>query len=362
MRSNSSRLWCIFEIAAFRHANPTGKFRVAPLYVESTACAFLLFSYFIGFLFYGMSVYLRRRPTILETVIAVSPTAFLLHGLRWNNNSKTKLFSELKNFKLDQVHCSEDFDREYVLSAIASWYGSAEDFENHVRGQLSLEIASSVRRTSIPASHCFLQTTLSVAQGLQPFVSIWKCGASSDFLLRYLIAAVLAQCVFWIPVTYKLVFYLCHRFSEPVGGRLGNALQSLLIFLCWLATYAVGYVASILAYERGMEASVGLALVALVVACLVFRSSFVSRLEWTHDGFPKGTCFLDKTHVPTRQFAEPMGLWSLVHGIPCSTFRLGNVVGILNVTFQSALQHAVSCMVSVTVSPFFGWTCGSSWR
>ena len=26
MRSNSSRLWCIFEIAAFRHANPTGKF------------------------------------------------------------------------------------------------------------------------------------------------------------------------------------------------------------------------------------------------------------------------------------------------------------------------------------------------
>lgn len=158
-----SRLWCIFEIAAFRHANPTGKFRVAPLYVESTACAFLLFSYFIGFLFYGMSVYLRRRPTILETVIAVSPTAFLLHGLRWNNNSKTKLFSELKNFKLDQVHCREDFDREYVLSAIASWYGSAENFEDHVRGQLSLEIASSVRRTSIPASHCFLQATLSVA-------------------------------------------------------------------------------------------------------------------------------------------------------------------------------------------------------
>ena len=252
--------------------------------VESTACAFLLFSYFIGFLFYGLSVYLRRRPTILETVIAVSPTAFLLHGLRWNNNSKTKLFSELKNFKLDQVHCREDFDREYVLSAIASWYGSAENFEDHVRGQLSLEIASSVRRTSIPASHCFLQATLSVAQGLQPFVSIWKCGASSWLLVE--VPDCSRACAMRVLASGDLQvrFLFVRSLSEPVGGRLGNALQSLLIFLCWLAIYAVGYVASILAYEHGMEASIGLALVAFVVACLVFRSSlnsFVFGSEWT---------------------------------------------------------------------------------
>ena len=32
-----SRLWCVFELAAYRKANPDGKIRLAPLFVERQA-------------------------------------------------------------------------------------------------------------------------------------------------------------------------------------------------------------------------------------------------------------------------------------------------------------------------------------
>lgn len=267
---NPSRLWCIFEIAAFRHANPNGRLRLAPLYIESTACAFWLFAYCLGFVFYGMAVWLQRRPSIVETMICFLPSAFLFHALRRNNNSKNKLFSDLRNFRLDRVHCSEEFDKEYVFSAISKWYGSTEAFEEHVRGQLCSEIVSNLKCTYVPASHCFLQATFTTAQGLTSFLSIWKCGAPVDYLLIYLIATILAQCCLWLPVTFKLAFYLCDRFSAPVGGRLCNAFQSFAIYVCWFVVYGVGYQASILAGDSGMGASIVLALVASVVACLTF--------------------------------------------------------------------------------------------
>ncbi|CAE7357592.1 unnamed protein product, partial [Symbiodinium pilosum] len=30
-----SRLWCVFEVAAYRTANPSGKITLAPLFVEA---------------------------------------------------------------------------------------------------------------------------------------------------------------------------------------------------------------------------------------------------------------------------------------------------------------------------------------
>ena len=32
-----SRLWCVFELAAYRKSNPDGKIRLSPLFVERQA-------------------------------------------------------------------------------------------------------------------------------------------------------------------------------------------------------------------------------------------------------------------------------------------------------------------------------------
>ena len=44
-----SRLWCIFELAAFRKCNPQGKITLKPLFVETCVAVGLVFVYLLNF-------------------------------------------------------------------------------------------------------------------------------------------------------------------------------------------------------------------------------------------------------------------------------------------------------------------------
>ncbi|CAE7021679.1 unnamed protein product, partial [Symbiodinium sp. CCMP2456] len=98
-----SRLWCVFELAAYRHANPTGRIRLTPVFIEVGLLSLILGSYFAAFLFFA--VFAARLALALRPVafaIALVPVYVLMHVMRVNTRAKHRLISELKGFDLTQ--------------------------------------------------------------------------------------------------------------------------------------------------------------------------------------------------------------------------------------------------------------------
>ncbi|CAE7345940.1 Calmodulin, partial [Symbiodinium pilosum] len=246
-----SRLWCVFELAAYRKANPTGKITFVPLYIESVTCAYLFFGYILAFVFHTISALLERRPSVVEALAAFAPGIALFHALRKLSMARVKLFSDMEHFDMDDVKCSEEFDREFVLTAINDWYGSSEAFVAYVRGPLRTEMSKMVLKASTPWSYCLLITTSSVCQAMTALLSLWKCGTPADVCLSYMLAHVVAQGLVYYMLTMKLTLHLCDRFAAPWRAGLCNVMQSCLIFICWLVAFTAGDVVARIAYKAG---------------------------------------------------------------------------------------------------------------
>ncbi|CAE7569258.1 unnamed protein product, partial [Symbiodinium sp. CCMP2456] len=87
-----SRLWCVFEIAAYRKVNPRGQVVLAPLFLERMVLLTLITSYGIAGLLWTLGVQ-SYNDTIYA--LSLSPMLLLIHALRRNATGKTKLFEEL---------------------------------------------------------------------------------------------------------------------------------------------------------------------------------------------------------------------------------------------------------------------------
>ena len=64
--------------------------------------------------------------------------------------ARVKLFSDMEHFDIKDAKCSEEFDREFVLTAINEWYGNSEAFVECVRGPLRWEMSKMVLQASTP--------------------------------------------------------------------------------------------------------------------------------------------------------------------------------------------------------------------
>ena len=117
-------------------------------YIESVTCAYLFFGYILAFVFHTISALLERRPSVVEALAAFAPGIALFHALRKLSMARVKLFSDMEHFDMDDVKCSEEFDREFVLTAINDWYGSSEAFVAYVRGPLRTEMSKMVLKAS----------------------------------------------------------------------------------------------------------------------------------------------------------------------------------------------------------------------
>ncbi|CAE7319309.1 unnamed protein product [Symbiodinium pilosum] len=168
---------------------------------------------------------------------------------------RVKLFSDMEHFDINDAKCTDEFDREFVLTAINEWYGNSEAFVEYVRGPMRMEMSKMVLQASTPWSHCLLITTACVCQTLTALLSLWKCGSPVDVCLSYLLSTVIGQSFFFYMLTIKLSLHLCDRFAAPLRSGFCNILQSCLIFSCWLVAVTAGDILSRLAYKAGIAAS-----------------------------------------------------------------------------------------------------------
>ena len=268
-----SRLWCIFELAAYRFANPQGKITMAPLFVESILLTLLvgiqvsMDGSFVGTALRSRGEY-KALHTVLTSLFCTLPLLGIIHVLRKETRAKRQLLLDLESFTLDGAECASDFDRAFILSAIDQWYGSAEAFAKYVRGPLRTELLQNNAATVPPA---YLMTCVVSLASIHTelFLALVKGGAPLKCILTLLMGLMVGTVAYQL-TCFKLMLELSERLAEPCHAIL-DPLQT---FFIWLATWVLlvlGVSATLALLSRPNVLPLALL---VVVECLVFLASF----------------------------------------------------------------------------------------
>eukprot|EP00439_Symbiodinium_sp_Y106_P086835 s558_g36.t1 len=199
-----SRLRCIFELAAYRTANPEGKITLAPLYVEQIVAVILICAYGMAATF----VIARERFRVAVYGVAALPALVVVHMLRkvfqdrqqlvsdlhsFDSQSKTKTFAPsdvaLWLVDLDAVRCRDDFDREFIHTAILKWYGSKDSFREFVQGPLRQELDRKGSRIHLSGPYLALLVLVAMTPGLEFTLAIHGANAPLRSILANVVAA-----------------------------------------------------------------------------------------------------------------------------------------------------------------------------
>ncbi|CAK9070872.1 Probable flavin-containing monooxygenase 1, partial [Durusdinium trenchii] len=189
-----SRLWCVFELAAFRKASPQGKITLSPLFIEAAvACVWILFYVtstisLISFTYSGESA--EYVGIFLNTI----PVLVAAHILRVNFLSKHKLLSDLETFDLSTTECSSDSDREFISRAITKWYGSSADFTAFVQDDLRRELVTPILSSSMPLVYYLFIITPKLAANLEILLALLRGGVPGESIAAHAMGALLGYC------------------------------------------------------------------------------------------------------------------------------------------------------------------------
>mmetsp|Transcript_21028 Transcript_21028/g.49340 ORF Transcript_21028/g.49340 Transcript_21028/m.49340 type:complete len:631 (-) Transcript_21028:259-2151(-) len=252
-----SRMWCIFELAAYRKANPAGRITLAPIFIEHSVhlVAVSLWGCVIcywGALAFDLTeVYGFLVGLLLPLGIALLPVACIVHGLRYFFCAKHRLFQDLRRFKLESAECSEEFDAMFVHTAIQSWYGSTASFEHFVQETLVQEIPE----VTISPGYCLLLATIPVTGALEECMATQRGGAPTDVVLSSLIGHVYGVTLCWVMVCLKLLYHLCDRFAMPFEPGLCNYMRTLAVYVMVGLTFLAGAIVGEVSYRYSLLAS-----------------------------------------------------------------------------------------------------------
>ncbi|CAE7194795.1 unnamed protein product [Symbiodinium microadriaticum] len=241
-----SRLWCIFELAAYRKVNPDGIIRFRPLFVERTASVLLVSCLSFGFFVLGRSgsgsqvmLYIAYAWTFITNWIAVAV-------LRSNYREKHQLLRELQQFDLNKVSCRQEFDRQFIHAAISKWYGSKEDFTQFVRQELRRDLEPCLA-TRFPMRYLLLLCAAFSSTSLEYVLALWKGGAPTECILSFAVAVLLGVNVFVLAGICIAMNYLSDRFAAQRFGRL-DQVQALLIVMPLAAAFGAANFLGHMAY------------------------------------------------------------------------------------------------------------------
>eukprot|EP00438_Fugacium_kawagutii_P011700 Skav231755 [mRNA] locus=scaffold695:45352:46971:- [translate_table: standard] len=281
-----SRLWCVFELAAYRKVNPEGRIIIAPIKDESCACMMFLWWQLSTM---GLWICIVRSdasdggnliPMVTVLVAACTLIPASAYVIWHNHKNSARLRSQLANFDVMNVDCSNDFDREWIHDAIITWYGSLEAFSAHVRGPLSQEVLDLMRvGGSLSYHYVILPLCPLIALSLDNTVALCKAGAPTKAVVTFFFNQVVALdllflpalAIFFIWIT-KTGLWLGNRRCKPLALEIGSILS---LCLCFGAAGAlVGIVFS--------RRSLLMTLFWNLFACLF--AGFVRRHCWRSEG------------------------------------------------------------------------------
>mmetsp|Transcript_60135 Transcript_60135/g.140544 ORF Transcript_60135/g.140544 Transcript_60135/m.140544 type:complete len:541 (+) Transcript_60135:62-1684(+) len=269
-----TRLWCVFELAAFRHANPTGKVTLAPVFVEGVAvCLLLSFATASALLWVSMVADMFVDIKIVWPLIA-SPAVAAIHMARKILHNNKKLLHDLETFDAEAAGCRMEFDREYIHEAISSWYGSLGAFTEYVRGPLRKELLGSAGRFRLPLPYLLIVLTAGLNTSLEELLSLCKAGAWANAVSHFLAHTV--GLTLSAALSMRLMIYLSDRFAAPGPSLTMDMLRSVNIFLVFNLVSGFGAGMSVVTVREGPWTAGAWACAMIAISALSFEG--VERL------------------------------------------------------------------------------------
>ncbi|CAE7488407.1 unnamed protein product [Symbiodinium necroappetens] len=254
-----TRLWCIFEIAAFLHSRSPGckaDLQIIPPLLGPVllGCEILLcvtamaYGYVESSLASSEEEALVGEQFLLLLAVLGPLFSFVTHALRGYARSVETLQEQLREFKVEHARSSccdqghEDkslCDREVILESIAAWYSSLDSFELQVQSEVRMAIYDQLAYRAISYQRIVLLST--------PYVWIrleYAASRASDFSgqvadLAQTFTYLLAIC----PLLDILAFRLCYRWRARCCRQYADFLVSYAIvvvtFLVYIACYTI---------------------------------------------------------------------------------------------------------------------------
>ncbi|CAK9090641.1 unnamed protein product [Durusdinium trenchii] len=251
-----SRLWCVFEIAAYRKLNPGGKITMSP--VNNEVSAFMVFG---GWQVFTFAFWIARAgPDGGNPVVVLAVLGCVFAGLvpvvtlsTWKNHTATaKLRFELANFDVMKVNCSNDFDRDCIHAAIIEWYGSLAAFTEHVRGPFREEVLKLMRASGSVSSHYIIwPITPLLCLSLDSFLALCKAGAPVKALVAFFFSHVVSFDLLFFPAMGVLFGHLANR-RELCLGRCKAVEIILMVSICLTMCVAAAFMVVVMS-ARNIE-------------------------------------------------------------------------------------------------------------
>ena len=234
----------MFELAAFRKANPTGPISLLPLFLLGLVAVCNTWPWF----FCAATLVLEHvvistatesgrggaRWLYILGVFLFPPLVAMVHGCRKKYREKHQLVRDMRSFDLDELHCENDFDRDFILGAVEKWYGSREAFTGLVRGSLCEELLNLLPSPHLPFCYAALLATSLASFFLESAASLHLSGADSSALAVYVLSwGSFFLCA--VPVAFNLTFFMADRFAAPSACLLdwARTLFCTMVVLAW---------------------------------------------------------------------------------------------------------------------------------
>ena len=148
------RLWCIFEIAAFRSHRKDGKIIFFPLFQDlAELTAYLCVWLAVIALYLAIASGVHQHSLYLAIASGVASASIgpmlAISTLRRLMHEKIQLKQELHDFDATKASCREESDRAFIFKNIDAWFGGVTNFNSEVRGSLGAEVVQSMRRSRL---------------------------------------------------------------------------------------------------------------------------------------------------------------------------------------------------------------------
>eukprot|EP00931_Biecheleriopsis_adriatica_P109372 TRINITY_DN8362_c0_g1_i1.p1 TRINITY_DN8362_c0_g1~~TRINITY_DN8362_c0_g1_i1.p1 ORF type:complete len:584 (+),score=114.38 TRINITY_DN8362_c0_g1_i1:95-1846(+) len=137
-----SRLWCVFEVAAFLHLHPDADVVVRVPVFDLNQLLMAVLSW-LSSLVYLLSF---RLQLVTVCALVISGGVFLL--ICQNLQSMQAICSQLQGFSALRAQCVEDSDRLYIARRIRAWFGSIQNFDSHVQQKIAPQIEALVKKNN----------------------------------------------------------------------------------------------------------------------------------------------------------------------------------------------------------------------
>eukprot|EP00928_Gymnodinium_smaydae_P057500 TRINITY_DN40739_c0_g1_i1.p1 TRINITY_DN40739_c0_g1~~TRINITY_DN40739_c0_g1_i1.p1 ORF type:complete len:552 (-),score=76.44 TRINITY_DN40739_c0_g1_i1:168-1634(-) len=271
-----TRLWCVYELAAFTRQKNPNAIHFQPTFVEPVLLLIAGTTWLVVSLYVVVSDIMR--PTFMlrfgcQGLMAV-PHIVSLHVVRMAFRQSRQIVSQLENFDAAAADCTVERDREFVLGRIAAWHGSTARFNEFVRTDVRRQVAQNTFTEDLPYTTLILPTSImAFGYQLDLLIGFYTSGMRGEQWAQLVLETTVDVWLLY-PVLVRLLFDVAAltQAAPRRGGKLADVLVTLLVavVLLFSAEVATESLFLVRASGRGLFCSLAVAALWVVVAYAVF--------------------------------------------------------------------------------------------